>query len=126
MGSSYAFKSALRRYGFNDYKFNILNTTHREETVQLLSHQFSSRGTNPDSLAFALDIKKGDVDISQIVDHAINTGLSLVVLDKYDKVCFVKIQENVVYDDEQEPEETDSNHKVSSNVQCLFQTLKDF
>ena len=90
--TSKAFKSIMINNNLGDYEFEILSEKHRDEAIHILSQQFSTSGGALPPSIFDMTYQDRIPLMTPIVDHAIDTGLSFVSLDKKDgKVCTVCI-----------------------------------
>eukprot|EP01084_Bolivina_argentea_P035116 65137_1 len=107
--NSNVFKTCMEKYGFLGYKYCILENIHRKEAIAILVKQFSTNTGN--ILADAVDVSFPERDLSIIVDHAIQAGISCVMLDKNDNVCLVYIQMDVM-DEMQEMTDINSKHRT--------------
>eukprot|EP01084_Bolivina_argentea_P160838 280049_1 len=124
LAHSESFKSMQKKYGLHEYKIDVLSEKYRDDVIDILSEQFTYSGGN--IIAVALNIVSGDANIkkwSSIVDHGIKYGLSMVILDKNNKVCYVSITEDMANEYKPTDKEMQNVSKKSMVVHDIFEQL---
>eukprot|EP01084_Bolivina_argentea_P245040 410364_1 len=111
------YKRSINKYGLSDYNVCILNKSHRKESINILHEQFSSGGN---ILQLTFNAGPPRDYMSGFVDHAIKTGISLVVLDKKNKVCFVYILSDALIDSYHE---TTNDDNMKPQRRALFDAM---
>eukprot|EP01084_Bolivina_argentea_P263051 445093_1 len=119
--NSASFKLIQKQYGFDEYKIDVLSNEYRDAAIDIITEQFTYFGGN--IIDVALNNLRGDQDWSGIVDHAIKCGVSMVILDKNDKVCYVSVREDMANQYEPTKEETQNMSKKYMVVLDILEQL---
>eukprot|EP01084_Bolivina_argentea_P263050 445092_1 len=88
------FKLIQQKYGLQEYKIDVLSNKYRDGAIDILNQQFSDH-SGGNILDVSVNILPGDINWSGTVDYAIKGGISLIIVDKNDEVCYVSIREDM-------------------------------
>eukprot|EP01084_Bolivina_argentea_P209360 356634_1 len=88
--TSLKFNAALQSiYGNKKYRMVQYASCYKHQSLQILSYQFCSIGGTNHAKILQLSIKDHYNILSIELDHLENTGLGIVIVDKYNNVCLI-------------------------------------
>eukprot|EP01084_Bolivina_argentea_P304499 525886_1 len=93
--NSVEFKTTANMLNLSSYAFEILTQKHRNDLLNIICYQFSREGGNPLSVMLNTSVDEIFPKWCVVVDHAIKTGFSFVVLDSHKQIAAVSIQFDV-------------------------------
>ena len=77
------------------YHFEQIQAKHRKDAVNILSYQFSCSGSTTTNQVFMISAACKQKVFEATFNWAVETGLGMVVLNKYNKVCAVSIGHDI-------------------------------